>query len=185
MPMLRVNKDGDLEVIGNIDEGVYDFDVVAVDYSPGSSTLLKARSKVSPKVSLKKPVTTYPNQYNLTQTNLRHLTSPIAVVVRRSIYLSTMWRYAIRNGRASSKRSANITWLKRPNCTRSYRPWAPVTIARSSFRTNIHWAVSVFFFRFYTVRSSKRFRTDRSHTSTSVNLYYLEHDQSRVESCTP
>lgn len=50
MPMLRVSKDGDLEVIGTIDEGIYDFDVVAVDYGPDSSTLLKARSKVSPKV---------------------------------------------------------------------------------------------------------------------------------------
>lgn len=50
MPMLRVNKDGDLEVIGNIDEGIYDFDVVAVDYSPGSSTLQKARSKVGPEI---------------------------------------------------------------------------------------------------------------------------------------
>lgn len=66
MPTLRVSQDGDLEVIGNIDEGIYDFDVVAVDYGPGSSTLLKARSKVSPKVLWKKPATTYPDHYDPT-----------------------------------------------------------------------------------------------------------------------
>jgi len=43
---IRVSKYGDLEVIGKIDEGFYDFDVVAVDYGPNSSTRLKAKSKV-------------------------------------------------------------------------------------------------------------------------------------------
>ncbi|XP_026807790.1 uncharacterized protein LOC113550256 [Rhopalosiphum maidis] len=43
---LRVNDDGELEVLGSIDEGYHSFDVVAVDYGPNSTTILKARSKV-------------------------------------------------------------------------------------------------------------------------------------------
>jgi len=43
---LRVNNNGLLEVIGNIDEGFYNFDVVAVDHGPNSSTILKAKSIV-------------------------------------------------------------------------------------------------------------------------------------------
>jgi len=43
---LRVTDDGELEVLGNIDEGYYSFDIVAVDYGPNSTTVLKDRSKV-------------------------------------------------------------------------------------------------------------------------------------------
>ncbi|XP_025202436.1 cadherin-87A-like [Melanaphis sacchari] len=43
---LRISDDGELELLGNIDEGYYIFDVVAVDYSPNSTSILKARSKV-------------------------------------------------------------------------------------------------------------------------------------------
>ncbi|KAL5243981.1 hypothetical protein ACI65C_011391 [Semiaphis heraclei] len=43
---LRITDDGELEVLGNIDEGYYNFDVVAVDYGPNSTTALKDRSKV-------------------------------------------------------------------------------------------------------------------------------------------
>ncbi|CAI6348183.1 unnamed protein product [Macrosiphum euphorbiae] len=43
---LRVTDDGELEVMGNIDEGYYSFDIVAVDYGPNSTTVLKDRSKV-------------------------------------------------------------------------------------------------------------------------------------------
>lgn len=44
---MRIDHNGDLEVIGNIDEGFYCFDVVAVDNSPNSSTVpLKAVAKV-------------------------------------------------------------------------------------------------------------------------------------------
>lgn len=43
---LRITDDGELEVLGNIDEGYYNFDVVAVDYGPNSTTVLKDRSKV-------------------------------------------------------------------------------------------------------------------------------------------
>ncbi|XP_025420336.1 uncharacterized protein LOC112690522 isoform X2 [Sipha flava] len=46
-PMLRVSEDGDLEIIGVIDEGTYNFDVVAADFGPNSSTVLKARSRVN------------------------------------------------------------------------------------------------------------------------------------------
>jgi hypothetical protein len=45
--MLRVSEDGDLEIIGVIDEGTYNFDVVAADFGPNSSTVLKARSRVT------------------------------------------------------------------------------------------------------------------------------------------
>lgn len=44
---LRVNNNGDLEIIGNINEGFYDFEVLAVDYDPNTSTVLRAKSKVS------------------------------------------------------------------------------------------------------------------------------------------
>lgn len=43
---LRVTDDGELEVLGNIDEGYYSFDIVAVDYGRNSTTVLKDRSKV-------------------------------------------------------------------------------------------------------------------------------------------
>jgi len=43
---LRVTDDGELEILGNIDEGSYSFDIVAVDYGPNSTTVLKDRSKV-------------------------------------------------------------------------------------------------------------------------------------------
>lgn len=46
-PKLRVSKDGELEIIGVIDEGSYNFDVVAVDFGPNSSTVLNARSRVN------------------------------------------------------------------------------------------------------------------------------------------
>ncbi|VVC25193.1 Cadherin,Cadherin-like,Cadherin conserved site [Cinara cedri] len=47
---LRISRDGDLEVIGNIIEGFYSFDVVAVDFSPNhksSSAVLKTKSRVN------------------------------------------------------------------------------------------------------------------------------------------
>ncbi|XP_027842981.2 uncharacterized protein LOC114124021 [Aphis gossypii] len=44
---LRVSDDGELEVLGNIDEGHYNFDIVAVDFGPNSTTVLKATSKVN------------------------------------------------------------------------------------------------------------------------------------------
>ncbi|XP_022177630.1 uncharacterized protein LOC111038715 [Myzus persicae] len=44
---LRITDDGELEVLENIDEGFYSFDVVAVDYGPNSTTVLKDRSKVN------------------------------------------------------------------------------------------------------------------------------------------
>lgn len=44
---LRVSDDGELEVLGNIDEGYYNFDIVAVDFGPNSMTVLKATSKVN------------------------------------------------------------------------------------------------------------------------------------------
>jgi len=43
---LRVSDDGELEILGNIDEGYYNFDIVAVDFGPNSTTILKAISKV-------------------------------------------------------------------------------------------------------------------------------------------
>lgn len=46
-PKLRVSKEGDLEIIGVIDEGTYYFNIVAEDFGPNSSTVLKARAKVA------------------------------------------------------------------------------------------------------------------------------------------
>lgn len=43
---LRINKDGDLEVIGYIEQGFYNFDVVASDFGINSSIVLNATSKV-------------------------------------------------------------------------------------------------------------------------------------------
>jgi len=41
-----MNKDGDLEIIGYIEEGFYNFDIVASDFDPESSTVLTDTSKV-------------------------------------------------------------------------------------------------------------------------------------------
>lgn len=46
---LRISRDGRLEVIGNIVEGFYSFDVVAVDFRPDNNSsvaVLRTRSKV-------------------------------------------------------------------------------------------------------------------------------------------